>query len=231
MKQSYNRRQFIKQTAAAGIGFGVLGGLPRSSVLGASDRIHIAVIGVNSRGNALAGTFARLKDAHVACICDVDSRAIAKTIQSVTDIQQRTPRGLGDFRKALEDRSIDAVVIATPDHWHAPAAILALNAGKHVYVEKPCSHNPAEGEMLVAATRKSGKICQMGNQRRSWSKINEAIGLLKGGEIGPFHFVRCWYANARKPIGVGKPAAVPEWLNWDLWQRSEERRVGKECDR
>jgi predicted dehydrogenase len=218
MKRSYDRRQFIKQTAAAGIGFGVLGGLARGHAAGANERIRVAVVGVNSRGNALAGTFARVKGAEVAWVCDVDGRAIAKTIRSVSELQSRIPKGVGDFRKALEDPAIDAVVIATPDHWHAPAAILALNAGKHVYVEKPCSHNPAEGEMLVTAARRSRKTCQMGNQRRSWSKIREAISLLKGGEIGPLHFVRCWYANARQPIGIGRAAPVPEWLNWDLWQ-------------
>ncbi|MBE3133807.1 MAG: Gfo/Idh/MocA family oxidoreductase, partial [Acidobacteria bacterium] len=218
MTRSYTRRRFVKETAAAGIGFGVLGGLSRHGVLGANERIHVAVVGVNSRGRALARTFARCQDVEVACLCDVDSGAIARTIQRVPELQQRIPKGLGDFRKALEDPAIDVVAIATPDHWHAPAAILALNAGKHVYVEKPCSHNPAEGEMLVRAARRSKKICQMGNQRRSESHTVEAIGLLKGGAIGPVHYVRCWYSRAREPIGVGKPAPVPEWLNWDLWQ-------------
>jgi len=219
MTPSFDRREFLKRATAAGIGFGVFGGgRSRSFTKGANDRIQVAVVGVNSRGNALAEAFARLKNAEVATICDVDGRAIAKTIKSVADLQGREPKRLGDFRKALEDPSLDAVVIATPDHWHAPAAILALEAGKHVYVEKPCSHNPAEGEMLVAAARKNNRLCQMGNQRRSWSKIKEAIGLLKGGGIGPLHYVRCWYANARRPIGVGKSAPVPEWLNWDLWQ-------------
>jgi predicted dehydrogenase len=218
MTRSYNRREFLKQATAAGIGFGVLGGLDFRFTEGANERLQVAVVGVNSRGHALAETFAHLKDAQVAYVCDVDIRAIAKTVQAVANLQGRRPEGLEDFRKALDDRSLDAVVIATPDHWHAPAAILALDAGKHVYVEKPCSHNPAEGEMLVAAARRNKRICQMGNQRRSWSKIKEAIGLLQGGAVGPLHYVRCWYANARRPIGVGRAAPVPDWLNWDLWQ-------------
>ncbi len=213
-----DRREFLKQAAAAGVGFGLLGGPGFRFAAGANERLQVAVVGVNSRGQALAETFARLKDANVAFICDVDSRAVAKTIRSVAALQGREPKGLEDFRRALESPSLDAVVIATPDHWHAPAAILALDAGKHVYVEKPCSHNPAEGEWLVSAARRNKKVCQMGNQRRSWNKMGEAIGLLKGGAIGPVHSVRCWYANSRRPIGVGRPAPVPEWLNWDLWQ-------------
>ena len=218
MRRSCNRREFIKRMTSAGIGFGVLGGLDWRFAAGANERIQVAVAGVNSRGQALAESFALAGDAQVAYICDVDTRAVAKTVESVAALQERRPTGAGDFRKALEDPAVDAVVIATPDHWHAPMAILALAAGKHVYVEKPCSQNPAEGEMLVAAARKSGKICQMGNQRRSWSKIQEAIELIKAGGIGPVRFVRCWYANSRQPIGVGKPAPVPEWLDWDLWQ-------------
>ncbi len=218
MIRTTNRREFLKQAAVTGIGFGILGGLDFRYARGANERLRIAVVGVNSRGHALAETFARLKDAHVIYICDVDRRAIARTVKAVDAFQDRRPTGLEDFRKTLDDPSLDAVVIATPDHWHAPAAILALDAGKHVYVEKPCSHNPAEGEMLVAAARRNKKICQMGNQRRSWSKIKQAISRLKEGAIGPLHYVRCWYANSRRPIGVGRPAPVPEWLNWELWQ-------------
>ncbi len=218
MTPTTNRREFLRQAAAVGVGFGVFGGLDFRMAQGANERLQVAVVGVNSRGHALAETFAQLKDAQVAYVCDVDMRAIAKTVKAVEALQGRRPTGLEDFRKILDDPSLDAVVIATPDHWHAPASILALDAGKHVYVEKPCSHNPAEGEMLVAAARRNKGICQMGNQRRSWSKIKEAISQLGGGVIGPLHYVRCWYANARRPIGVGRPAPVPEWLNWDLWQ-------------
>jgi predicted dehydrogenase len=171
MTRSYDRRDFLKKAVATGVGFGILGGLDFRFAQGANERLQIAVVGVNSRGHALAETFARLNDAQVAYICDVDIRAVSRTVQAVAALQDRRPTGVEDFRKTLGDPSLDAVVIATPDHWHAPAAILALDAGKHVYVEKPCSHNPAEGEMLVAAARRNKKICQMGNQRRSWSKI------------------------------------------------------------
>jgi predicted dehydrogenase len=155
MKRSCNRREFLRQMTAAGIGFGVLGGVDWRFAAGANDKLQVAVVGVNSRGHALAESFALAEGAQVAYVCDVDSRAVAKTVAGIAALQGRQPKGLEDFRKALEDRALDAVVIATPDHWHAPMAILALAAGKHVYVEKPCSHNPAEGEMLVAEARKS----------------------------------------------------------------------------
>jgi len=119
---------------------------------------------------------------------------------------------------AIEDKDIDALVIATPDHWHAPMTLEALKAGKNVYVEKPCSHNPAEGEMLVAAQKKYGKLVQMGNQRRSTVVANKMMEEIKEGIIGDVYFARTWYANTRGPIGFGKKAAVPDYLDWELWQ-------------
>ncbi len=123
-----------------------------------------------------------------------------------------------DFRRILDDSAVDALVIAAPDHWHSPAAILACQAGKHVYVEKPCSHNPHEGELLVKAARKHDRVVQHGTQRRSWPAVVEAIQRLKEGIIGPVRFARCWYLNDRGSIGHGKEAAVPDWLDWSLWQ-------------
>lgn len=128
------------------------------------------------------------------------------------------PTGVKDFRRILEDKEVQAVAIATPDHWHTPAAILALQAGKHVYVEKPCCHNPREGELLVEAARKYNRVVQHGTQRRSWSGIMKGIGLVRGGKIGTPRFARAWYATERKSIGRGKGAAVPSGLDYELWQ-------------
>jgi len=114
--------------------------------------------------------------------------------------------------------NIDAVLIATPDHWHAPAALLAVKAGKHVYLEKPCSHSPEEGEILIKGAQKYNRIMQMGNQRRSWPNVVEAIEELKNGIIGNVYFGKSWYTNNRPSIGIGKEVPVPEWLDWDLWQ-------------
>jgi predicted dehydrogenase len=133
-----------------------------------------------------------------------------------------------DFRKALEDKQLDALVVAAPDHWHAPAALLASAAGKHVYLEKPCSHNPNEGEMLVAAANKYKNVIQMGNQRRSWPNVAAGIAELHGGIIGRPYFAKTWYTNNRPSIGVGKNTPVPEWLDYDLWQGPAPRREYKD---
>src|SRR5690606_18250339 len=123
-----------------------------------------------------------------------------------------------DFRRALESADVDAVVIATPDHWHTPAAMLAMQAGKHVYVEKPASHNAREGELIVEASRRYSRVVQMGNQRRSWPKVAEGIERVRRGDIGPVHYARGWYANARDSIGVGKRGPAPSHLDYELWQ-------------
>src|SRR5206468_1381946 len=156
-------------------------------------------------------------DVEIAYICDVDDRAIAKGVKAALKRQKTEPKGVKDFRKLLEDKSLDAVTIATPDHWHAPMAIMALAAGKHVYVEKPCSQNPREGELLIQAVAKYKRVCQMGNQRRSFPTMHEAISQLHNGIIGKTTFARAWYTNKRTSIGHGKLAAVPEWLDYELW--------------
>jgi len=155
MNNSIARRQFLKQASAAGIGLSLAsaaGSLARAAdSTNANSKLTFAVIGTNGRGLSHVQSLTDLPGAEVAYICDVDERAIAKGIKETTKRQKTEPKGLRDFRKVLEDKSVDAVTIATPDHWHAPMAILALAAGKHVYVEKPCSHNPNEGELLIQA--------------------------------------------------------------------------------
>ncbi|NQV75457.1 MAG: Gfo/Idh/MocA family oxidoreductase, partial [Bacteroidetes bacterium] len=234
MKNSDNRRDFIKKTVtgAAALSFG--GVLPSFSaksyarILGANERVLVAMMGVNSRGLALASNFAAQKNCEVRFICDVDKRATDKCIDTVSKIQSSTPMAQPDFRKALEDKQIDALVVAAPDHWHAPAALLASAAGKHVYLEKPCSHNPNEGEMLVAAANKYKNVIQMGNQRRSWPNVAAGIAELHDGIIGRPYFAKTWYTNNRPSIGVGKNTPVPEWLDYDLWQGPAPRREFKD---
>ncbi len=218
------RRNFIKTTltgaAALGIG-GILPGFSAKSyanILGANDKIRIAAMGVNSRGLALARNFAAQPNCEVTYVCDVDERASNKCITRVEGIQKRRPKAEQDFRKALEDKNLDAMFIAAPDHWHAPAAILASKAGKHVYLEKPCGHNPKEGELLISAVDKYKNVIQMGNQRRSWPNIVAGIKELHDGVIGRPYFAKTWYTNNRASIGIGKSAPVPSWLNYDLWQ-------------
>lgn len=228
------RRDFITKTATGTAALVVGGTLPGFSALsyrritGANERIHVAVMGVNSRGYSLAQNFAGQENCIVDHICDVDSRALGKCSANVEKITGKRPTGFGDFRKSLESKDTDVMVIATPDHWHAPAALLALKAGKHVYVEKPCSHNPAEGEILLQGTAKYGKVVQMGNQRRSYPNVITAIQELRNGAIGRPYLGKGWYANNRGPIGRGKEVAVPEWLNWDLWQGPAPRKAFKD---
>ncbi len=223
MDRSLDRRRFLKTAAAAGLGMtgfsAARPGFGAAFLKGSpSQSLRVAVMGVNARGNELAKAFAYQANAEVAYIADVDSRAVEKTVADVAAIQGVRPSGIGDFRHALDDAEVDALAIAAPDHWHAPAAILGLQAGKHIYVEKPCGHNPREGELLIEAQRKYGRVVQMGNQQRSGETTIEAIQYIHDGGIGRPYMGRAWYANARESIGRGKSAPVPEWLDYELWQ-------------
>ena len=212
-----NRREFLKKSALAGAGI-TLGVPAFGQVMGANDQVNVAVFGTNGRGEYLASTFAKAKNCKVIGIGDVDTRAVSKGQQAVVNTGAEQPRGAQDFRRFLDDPEVQAVVIATPDHWHAPMAIMALDAGKHVYVEKPCSQNPAEGEMLVAKQQKTGLKVQMGNQTRSSISLNRVVGEIHDGLIGKAYAGKAWYANSRGPIGDHNFTAVPEWLDWELWQ-------------
>ena len=221
---SDSRRDFIKKTitgtAALSLGGMLPGFSPKSyaRIVGANERVLLGVMGVNSRGLALASNFAIQPNFEVVSISDVDSRAADKCISAVADLTKTKPKAVPDFRKALENEDMDALVVAAPDHWHAPAAILASKAGKHVYLEKPCSHNPNEGEMLVAVAKKYKNVIQMGNQRRSWPNVAAGIAEVQGGTIGRPYFAKGWYTNNRPSIGIGKQVPVPGWLDYDLWQ-------------
>ncbi len=222
MKNS--RRDFIKKvtTGAAVISFGgVLPGFGARSynnILGANEKIRVACMGVNSRGLAVGTNFAAQKNCEILYISDVDKRAAEKCIDAIEKIQNKRPLVSPDFRKALEDKNLDVLIVTAPDHWHAPAAILACAAGKHVYLEKPCSHNPNEGELIVKAAKKHNRVLQMGNQRRSWPNVIAAINELHAGVIGRPYFAKTWYTNNRPSIGKGKEVEVPSWLNYELWQ-------------
>ena len=215
-----NRRKFIRTTAlaAAGLGLGLPSACASPRVMGANRRVNAAVFGTNGRGLGLASTFSQATDCNVIGIGDVDTRAIEKGQKAVVDAGGERPKGDQDFRRFLDDKDVDLVVIATPDHWHAPMAIMALEAGKAVYVEKPCSHNPAEGDLLVAAQEKYGHLVQMGNQTRSSVTLNKIVKEIHDGLIGTAYAGKAWYANTRGPIGRGNLAEAPEWLDWNLWQ-------------
>lgn len=229
------RRDFFKELAGGAAAFTVGSVVPgfsasaRAKVAGANDRINVAVIGVNARGKAISTNLSKLHDeCNVAALCDVDSRALETCQGIVAKYSGTTPKGYKDLRKLLENKDIDAVFIAMPDHWHAPAAIMAMQAGKHVYLEKPTSHNPAENELLIRAISKYGKVAQAGNQRRSWPNVVAGMNEVRSGAIGKVQYAKAWYTNNRDTIGVGKPAPVPDWLDWDLWQGPAPRRAYKD---
>lgn len=215
-----DRRRFLGAAAATGIAAGLTPQVGRA----ASDTIVLAIVGVGGRGTDLSKTFGAEPGVEIAYVCDPDSKRVGKAVDVVTKLGKKAPQGVADFRKALDDKSVDAVVVATPNHWHAPAAILGCSAGKHVYVEKPCSYNPEEGELLVAAARKHRRLVQMGNQRRSMQNFIDAVQALRNGVIGRPYLARCWYNNTRASIGKGKEVPVPDWLNFDLWQGPAPRR-------
>ncbi len=218
MHSPLSRRRFLQQSSLAGASLAALQPLRVKSAPGPNEKVVVAVMGTNGRGMAHIASFLSRPNTEIAYVCDVDSRAVAKGIAAVEKRQARKPKGVSDFRRVLEDPDVDALSIATPNHWHAPAAILACAAGKHVYVEKPSSHNPHEGELLVAAARKHKRVVQMGNQRRSWPWVQEAISRLHSGEIGTVYFARTWYNNHRPSIGHGQVVPVPDWLDYSLWQ-------------
>ncbi len=220
MKNNLNRRHFLKSAGTAGIGLSLLGNSVPVFASAPHKKMVVAVMGTNGRGMAHVNELCRLTNVEIAYICDVDDNAITKGIEGVMaqQKQKKKPKGIKDFRKALEDKNIDALFIAAPDHWHTPASIMAMDAGKHVYVEKPCGVTPQEGEMLIAAQKKYGKVLQMGNQQRSAIESIQAVKEIREGIIGKPYFAKAWYANTRGSIGEGKPAEVPAWLDYEMWQ-------------
>ena len=223
-----NRRDFIKNSGMTIAGIGLSGiAMPTVFANGSpNNKIVVAVMGVNGRGDHMAKLFAKMPDCEIGYICDPDERPMNKTIENVAKIQTCKPTAQKDFRKALADKGVDALLIAAPDHWHAPAAIIACSMGKNVYVEKPLSHNPNEGELLIQAARKYNKIVQMGAQRRSGTGIIQMIKDIQSGIIGNVCMAKTWYAR-RRGANFYKDAEVPSWLDFDLWQGPAPRRPFK----
>lgn len=222
-----NRREFIRNTSLTTAGVTILN-FPIFGKNAPSNKVVVAAMGVNGRGAYLAESFATLANVEVGYICDVEDKAIANGMKPFLN-KERKPTVIKDVRELVNKKDFDALLIATPDHWHAPAAILGVTHGKHVYVEKPCGHNPYEGELLVQAMKKYPKqLIQMGNQRRSFPTLIEAVKLVKEGIIGNPYFGKGWYANNRKSIGFGKKVPAPSTLDFNLWQGPAPRRDYKD---
>ncbi len=221
LRREINRRQFLGSSAknAAGVAAGLVGvGLAAQAAHAApNERVNLGVIGVRGQGKALAESFAALPDAEVVAVCDIDETIARETANTVAEIQGRAPKRVHDFRKVLDDPRVDAVVIATPDHWHALMMILACQAGKDVYIEKPVSHNLAEGERMLAAARHTGRIVQCGLQQRSQSHFRSAIEFVQSGKLGQVPLAKAWCVNRRKSIGFKSECEVPPGVDYNLW--------------
>ena len=223
-----NRRDFIKNTSVATAGITILN-FPVFGKYAPSNKVILAVMGVNSRGSYLAENFAKLPNSEIAYICDVEEKAIANGLKPFANAAKK-PVVIKDIRELVNKKDFDALIIAAPDHWHTPATILGVTHGKHVYLEKPCGHNPYEGELLVQAMKNYPRqLIQMGNQRRSMPNMIEAVRLVKEENIiGNAYFGKAWYANNRKSIGIGKKIPVPSSLDFELWQGPAPRRDYKD---
>ena len=226
------RRNFIKNTTLGTVSLAtatlssnfVLG----RDILGANERINCAVVGVRSRGKAHAAAINLLENAKILYSCDVDDVILEEHNKWCQKNLGYVPKVEKDFRKLLEIKELDAIFIATPEHWHAPMTIMALQAGKHVYIEKPCSHNAHENELLIAAQKKYGLKVQMGNQQRSAITSINAINDIRNGIIGEVFKGEAYYSNNRGSIGIGKEVAIPQTLDWELWQGPAPRRPYKD---
>lgn len=219
------RRDFIRNISAglAGIAFtGVSSGMSHRSysrIIGANERINVALIGTGRRHRGYVGPIAnRQNNVELSYLCDVMQSQREKALTTFSDSIGNKPALESDFRRVLSDPGVDAVIIATPDHWHTPLTCLALAAGKHVYVEKPCSHNPHETEIIVSSRNKHGKLVQMGNQYRSAPHFREIIGEIHKGVIGNTYQAICFYSNSRSAVDKPVKTQVPAGLDWGLFQ-------------
>jgi len=226
------RRSFINKSLLGGTALALSNttmGMAASSyrnIIGANDRLNVAVAGLGRRLGAYYAPIAR-KESNVRLryLCDVMEKSRLNALKNFKEHIDYTPELENDIRKVIEDKEVDILINATPDHWHTPGSIMALKAGKHVYVEKPCSHNMNENELLVAAAKKFDKRVQMGNQQRSSLHTIEIIDQIHKGVIGDVYKAVAFYSNTRGETPVQQQAAVPTGLDWELWQGPAPRRA------
>jgi predicted dehydrogenase len=209
-----DRRGFLRDTVSAGAaGAASISLASLSRAAGSAKAVSVGLIGCGGRGQYLAGVFRNNSGVKLTWICDADRNRLPNS----GDILGDKPRMTGDIREVLKDDSLDAVIVATPDHWHSPAAILACDAGKHVYVEKPCSHSIREGRLLVEAARRNKRVVQHGTQVRSTDMMIDAVKLLRDGIIGNVTVAKVWNIQRRGDIGKHKPSDPPAGFDYDTW--------------
>jgi predicted dehydrogenase len=206
-----NRRHFLMTSAAAA------GALSTKGLASANDTVRVACVGIRGQGNSHIREYSRMQNVEIAALCDVDENVLNKRLQEVASSGKKKPAAFTDVRKLLEDKSIDAISIATPNHWHSLIGIWACQAGKDVYVEKPCSHNIFEGRQLVAAAQKYNRIVQHGTNSRSGVAVREAVDKMREGLIGDVYYSRGLCYKWRDTIGHTPEEPVPAGVNYDLW--------------
>jgi predicted dehydrogenase len=212
--KSINRRHFLAGSLGSVAAASMLG---TSKSFGANEKIRLGMIGVGGRGTYLLERLVQMPEVEIACLCDVDTRRFAKAREIVVEADRKRPRLEQDFRKMLDDPGIDAVVIATPPHWHCLATIMACQAGKDVYVEKALSHDVYEGRKAVEAARKYDRVVQVGSQNRSAPYFHDALEYIHSGKLGNVNIVRVNQLFDIKQQVKGASEPVPKGLNWDMW--------------
>jgi len=213
-----NRRGFLKGVASAAAGVSLTGTVSGPCAQAkdlVNGRITVAVVGVRGRGGGLLNLFARLPEVDVKYVCDVDESVLGRRIEALGQPQGKRPEGIKDFRRALDDDQIDALVLGTPDHWHAIPTIMACQAGKDVYVEKPDGHNLIEGRVMVAAAKKYNRIVQLGTQSRSG--FADAMEYIRGGKLGRVVMAKAWESTRQSSLGHPPDASPPSGVDYDLW--------------
>ena len=208
------RRNFLIGTSVASATV-VLASLAKA---GPNDRLNVCMVGVRGRGSSLGLNFASLPDVQITHICDVFEPTAAAFAMQIAEKQKSMPKTEVDLRRVLDDKSVDAIVVATPDHWHALATIWGCQAGKHVYVEKPISNNVFEGRQMVSAARKFNRVVQVGTQSRSAPHYREAIDLIRNGRIGKVHMAKAHNSQLRRRVPAVPDSEIPKGLDWNIWQ-------------
>jgi len=212
-----SRRTFLRQSGTLATGMALASVPATGRAAGANNRILLGMIGPGGHGSGLLRSFVAQKDVEVVFVCDPDRNRTGQAARVVQQATGKTPKTTADLRQVLDEKAVDAVIIATPDHWHAPATILACEAGKHVYVEKPCSHNIREGRLMVEAARRYGRTVQVGTQSRSAEYVVRAMQLLHEGAIGDILAAKAWNSQLRRNLGRVAPSDPPAHLDFDLW--------------
>lgn len=214
-----NRRQFLGSSTkgAAGVAAGLVGISTTVAADSPSGRVNVGVIGARNCGRELATTLGSFPDVSVTAICDVDESVLAESVRAVEEVGSRVPTKHRDFRRVLDDPSIDAVIIATPDHWHGVMASLAIQAGKDVYLETPVAHSIEESRRIIQVAASSDRVIQVGLQERSGPHFQSAIEVVRSGQIGRVALARAWATHRRKSIGAKAERRAPRTADYEMW--------------